>query len=129
MKQIFSFLVLLIIRSTLNTALSQSDDSKALIRQSSSEIKLQNFSVVERNDKTYLEWDIANNGAVDRFEVERSVDGRKFTTAALVFGSEELNSETYKFFEPRPKGNVMYRLKMFSKDLKIAYSNVVFLKM
>ena len=129
MKQIFSFLLLLIIGSTPNTALSQSDESKALIRQASSEIQLQNFSVIEKNYKTYLQWDISNNRAVERFEVERSIDGRKFTTAALVFGSEETGNETYKFFETRPKGKVMYRLKMYNKDLKIAYSNVVFLKM
>ena len=130
MKQIFSFFIFSLIASIPQKVLSQPDgSSKALIKQASGEIRLHSFSATQKNDKVYLQWVIADNGAVERFEVERSIDGRKFTTGALVFGSEETGNEIYKFFEVTPRGRVMYRLKMFNKDLKTEYSNVLLLKL
>ena len=127
MKQISYSLFFLMAISLSHQALSQPDNSsQSLIKQST--IKLESFIAAEKNNKIYLQWTIIENKAIERFEVERSIDGRKFSTAALVLGSEETGKEIYKFFEAAPKGNVIYRLKMFGKDSNAEYSEMVFLK-
>jgi len=127
MKQIFYSLFFLMVISIPHQALSQSgNSSQSLIAPLT--IKLESFAATEKNKKIYLEWAIIENKAVDHFEVERSIDGRKFSTAALVLGSEEAGKEIYKFFEASPNGNAIYRLKMFGKNSNVEYSEMLFLK-
>jgi len=89
---------------------------------------LYNFTVAKNNNKNYLEWAITKNEEAERFEIEKSSNGKNFSTAALVFTSEKAGNEMYKFYELSVKGKVFYRLKMYDKNLKVEYSQILSLK-
>lgn len=81
---------------------------------------------MNKSNKVTLTWVVADNETVNRFEVERSVNGKDFTTAAIVFGSEKFGNETYMFFETvNNTDKVMYRLKMIDKGNDIDYSKIL----
>ena len=81
---------------------------------------------VNASNKISLQWKVANNRIVDQFEVQRSYDGKDFTTIGLVFSSEKIDSENYMFYETISSfDKVMYRLKMIDKDGHINYSRTL----
>ena len=51
------------------------------------------------NNKVFLNWKVEENEAVYMFEVEKSLDGKNFSTAAIVFGTDKSETEEYQFFE------------------------------
>lgn len=75
-----------------------------------------------KNDRVLLNWTIDKNQASDKFEVERSTDGKNFVTAALVFGTDKPGTEEYQFYEKNKKVKTFYRLKIIQKDNSIDYS-------
>lgn len=78
-----------------------------------------------RNDIT-LNWVVDKNETADRFEVEKSTDGKDFTTAGSVFSSEKAGQENYIFSEKTPiTGKIIYRLKIFDKNGKSGYSKIL----
>ena len=109
-----------------HVALSQ--DRILTVTQSSPAIKVYSFNAAEHKNKIHLEWIIGENENANHIEVERSVDGKNFSTVALVLCSETIGKERYKFFEAAPKALAMYRLKIFDKNSKINYSQVLLLK-
>lgn len=81
---------------------------------------------LNKNNKVTLTWTAAENETVDHFEVERSTNGKDFTTAALVFATEKRGNEDYMYFETiNSNDKVMFRLKMFDKDQDIDYSKIL----
>jgi len=90
-------------------------------------VHLNNFlGNLNKNNKVTLSWTVADNENVDFFEVEKSVNGKDFTTAAVVFTSEKTGSEEYLYFETiNSNDKVMYRLKMFDKGRNVNYSKVL----
>jgi hypothetical protein len=90
-------------------------------------VNLVSFQGNLNNNKVILQWTVAENETDDRFEIERSVDGINFTTAALVFTSEKAGSENYMFYENlNNTGNkIYYRLKMYDKSQAINYSKIL----
>ncbi len=81
---------------------------------------------LNKNNKVTLTWTAAENETVDHFEVERSVNGKDFTTASVVFTSEKKGTEDYLYFETlKTNDKVMYRLKMFDKGQEINYSKIL----
>jgi hypothetical protein len=89
-------------------------------------VKLTGFQGNLNNGKVTLNWSVASNETTDRFEVERSVNGKDFTTAGLVFTSEKMGSESYMFYENISGGNkIYYRLKMYDKAGVINYSKII----
>ena len=117
---------MLILTATSQVVLSQ--DRILTVTQSSVAVKLYSFNARERNNKIYLQWIIADNENADRIEVEKSMDGKNFTTAALVFCSETIGKETNKFYEAAPRGLAIYRLKIIEKNAKVSYSQILLLK-
>lgn len=78
------------------------------------------------NNKSQLNWRLGNNELVGQFEVERSYDGKEFSTVALVFTSEKTGIEDYMFYETIPTyEKVMYRLKITSKTNEVSYSRIL----
>lgn len=77
------------------------------------------------NNKVTLQWTVGQNETVERFEVERSLDGTNFTNAALVFSSEKAGAENYQYGETVSADKVFYRLKMTDKSYIITYSKVL----
>ena len=81
---------------------------------------------MNNNNKVTLNWTVADNETANSFEVERSFNGRDFTTVGVVFASEKIGTENYMFYEiTSGTEKVMYRLKMIDKNHKIDYSKVL----
>ena len=88
-------------------------------------VKLTKFQGYKNGDNVSLQWTVATNEIVDRFEVERSTNGRDFSTAALVFGSEKSGDESYSYNETVSADIIYYRLKMYDKNHIAEYSKTL----
>ncbi|MBK8312356.1 MAG: hypothetical protein IPL04_17065 [Chitinophagaceae bacterium] len=76
------------------------------------------------NEKVKLTWNISENETADKFEVEKSVDGKTFLIAALVFGTDKMNSDQYQFYEKVNSGKILYRIKLINKNKELEYSKL-----
>jgi hypothetical protein len=77
------------------------------------------------NNKIFLDWTVGENETVYQFEIEKSNDGKNFTMAALVFGSDKPATDNYRFYEKADKRKVTYRIKIVNKDKKTEYSSLI----
>ena len=77
------------------------------------------------NNKIILKWMIGDNQTAYCFEVEKSTDGKNFTMAALVFGTDKPADDNYEFYEKAGNPKTVYRIKLINKDKKAEYSPVV----
>jgi hypothetical protein len=91
----------------------------------SSSAKLISFTGNFKDNKVFLEWMVAENETADQFEVEKSTDGKNYTLAALVFGTDKSETAKYLFYEKAGRQKTMYRLKLILKNKKAEYSTVV----
>ena len=80
---------------------------------------------MNKNNKVTLNWTVADNETVHSFEIERSVNGRDFTTVGVVFASQKFGTESYIFYETVNAEKVMYRLRMIDKAHDIDYSRIL----
>jgi hypothetical protein len=78
-----------------------------------------------RDQKVYLEWTVDENETADQFQVEKSTDGRKFSVAAFVFGTDRGNRDTYRFYENVGKEKLVYRIKLINKNKQTGYSAAI----
>lgn len=72
-----------------------------------------------------LTWNINANETVEKFEVEKSKDGKNYIMAALVFGTDKTNLDQYMFYEKKDAAKVYYRIKLISKSKEIEYSKTI----
>ncbi len=88
-------------------------------------VKLVNFSANLSNNQTELNWSTASETNNKGFEIERSNDGKNFTTIAFVQGAGNSNRLlSYSFIDDN-KATAYYRLKQIDFDGKFEYSNLV----
>ena len=80
------------------------------------------------NNQVTLQWKVAQNEALDRFEIERSEDGINFITAGIVFPSAKSDAENYSYNESIKTYKAYYRLKMYDKNQMTKYSSAVVLQ-
>lgn len=88
-------------------------------------IKVSSFDAAVKNDVPVLHWTSENQDAnSDRFEIERSLDGKEFNTAGSIHVSSKPN-DSYTFTDHNTElaGTIFYRLKMVDKDGKFTYSD------
>ncbi len=83
------------------------------------------FQGTVMNNKVTLNWVVNENETADLFEIEKSIDGKTFTMAALVFGTDKPTTDNYQFYEKAGNQKVMYRIKLINKNKKAEYSTVV----
>ena len=95
------------------------------ISHSSDTSKFVSFKSNVSNKKVSLNWMITVNQEIEQFEVERSLDGKKFVVAALVFASERTGLDNYYFFEKLKKSKTFYRVRAITKDGSVLYSQVI----
>jgi trimeric autotransporter adhesin len=93
-------------------------------------VVLGRFVASKENSDAALFWTTASEVNSDRFEIERSVDGRNFTAVGRVNASGNSNTlKSYRYMDVNPlmgrKGIAYYRLKMIDRDRSYAYSQVV----
>lgn len=80
------------------------------------------LKAIVSNQKIQLNWKTEENQQINLFEVEKSTDGKNFSLAALVFGTDKNSAEEYIYFEKNTGKKTVYRLKMISKDKSVHYS-------
>jgi len=79
-----------------------------------------------KSNKVSLQWKVADNQTASHFEVQRSSNGRDFTTIGIVFASEKTDVENYMFYETvNSTDKVMYRLIMIDKQQDASYSKIL----
>jgi hypothetical protein len=92
-------------------------------------IKLLSFTGQVSNNQAVLRWSVDDNETGNYFKVERSVDGKNFTEAAIVLTSGTKGKQEYSFSEAIHLGTgVYYRLQIVNIDAPPAYSKTVILK-
>jgi len=77
------------------------------------------------NGKMLLQWTVSENENADQFEIEKSSDGKNFKMAALVFGTDKLETDNYVFFEKASTKKFVYRVKIINKNQTVSYSTGV----
>jgi hypothetical protein len=87
--------------------------------------KMLNVKATVNNNKVVIDWTVLENETADQFEIEKSTDGKSFTMAALVFGTDKPATDYYQFYEKATKEKISYRIKLINKDKKTEYSTVI----
>jgi hypothetical protein len=87
--------------------------------------KLISFKGSLDKNKIILQWVVKENETADQFIVEKSIAGEKFVVAALVFGSDKPETESYEFYEKANNKRVSYRIKLINKNQETEYSSVI----
>ena len=85
--------------------------------------KLTAFTVAKNEKELVFQWTMENNEMVDKFELQKSLDGIDYTSAGYVFTTEKQGKENYQF--KTAEGNGLYRLRIFNKTGKVDYSNAI----
>lgn len=92
-------------------------------------LKLLSFTARYKQPLAFLNWSTQEEYAFERFEVERSLDGRNFTTIGIKPSTGSITNIAHYELEDNLKdfssGVVYYRLKMIDQDGKTKYSNVL----
>jgi hypothetical protein len=89
-------------------------------------VKLIYFQGSRNNDKINLQWNVAQNESTDHFEIEKSYNGKNFSTAGTIPSTDKAGNETYTFPETATdEEKIFYRLKMIDKNQKIEYSRIL----
>jgi hypothetical protein len=92
-------------------------------------VQLISFNGSLVNNKVQLKWFVAENELGDRFEIEKSADGRNFSTIGYVLPLSKNGTQDYLFNEGiELNGAGYYRLKIVNKSGAIVQSNIVVLK-
>ena len=87
--------------------------------------KIISFNSIINKKKVLLSWTVDENQETDRFEVERSANGKIFVFAAMVFGTDKEGIDYYQFFEKMKKSKTYYRVKTIAKDGSVNYSQII----
>lgn len=90
-------------------------------------VTLIEFKGKKQADNILLDWTTANEILVNRFEIERSINGSVFDKIGVVMATGNSNSNrAYTFTDARPFSSFnYYRLKMIDNDGRYSYSNVI----
>ena len=84
------------------------------------------FSAREAACETVLSWATASEQNNDYFEIEKSSDGRNYTTIGRVNGSGTTTEyRQYKFIDALPNTQNYYRIKQVDFDGKFDYSKII----
>jgi CshA-type fibril repeat protein len=89
-------------------------------------VKLVAFDARKEGNSAQLSWSTTEEVNSDRFEIERSTDGKAWAMIGSIRSNGESSTvKTYNYTDPAPeKGENLYRLRMVDKDDTFAYSRV-----
>ena len=90
-------------------------------------LNLLSFSAVKNNNSVTVAWATSNEINVNKFEVERSTDGRNFIKAGTVIANNNSgNKQYYDFMDFNIFSTVVYyRLRIVDNNGYYRYSNIV----
>jgi hypothetical protein len=91
--------------------------------------KILDFSGRVISGKNLLQWIVQNDNDIEKYEIEKSVDGIHFASAGVVNPKEAKDMDGYTFTDPENTSNVnYYRLKLTSQSKKaLSYSKTIML--
>jgi hypothetical protein len=96
-------------------------------------LKLESFSAAARAGSVDLKWTASNQINFNHFELERSSDGKSFTTYAIIFPAENaVSTANYDYTDKHPDNStqfVYYRLKMVDVSGKMTYSQAQIIRL
>ena len=90
-------------------------------------VTLLSFQGSLSKDQAQLNWSVADNQTGDYFEVEKSIDGKKFETVAIVSTTQAQGNASYQYKESA-EASTYYRLKIVNKDNSVSYSKILLIK-
>ncbi len=91
-------------------------------------VTLTNFTATKNKNITNINWNTLTETGNKGFEVERSIDGRNFTSLEFV-PSQGNSKNNYTTIDKSPKVGVnYYRLKQIDVDGRFTYSSIVSVK-
>ena len=89
-------------------------------------LTLHYFSGKYVDDKVQLQWQVEENESGAVFEIQRSNDGRYFTTVAVLLPSEQAGYATYTHKITEASLHTShYRLKLVDRENKVTYSRII----
>ncbi len=90
-------------------------------------LTLETFSASVLNNAIKISWHTKTEINSAYFELEKSKDGRQFTTLSVVGATGNSNGSAYQFtdIDTRLMDEYFYRLKMFDKDGHFSYSGII----
>jgi hypothetical protein len=89
-------------------------------------VRLVAFNGFQDKKDITLNWTVDENETGDRFEVEKSTDGKNFVAVNTVPFSVKSGRENYIFLEKAPvSGKATYRLKIYDKSGTSSYSGTL----
>ena len=90
--------------------------------------RLLDFSGSYKKGRVALEWTVTGNLTADRFDVEKSRDGKNFQLIAIVFATDKSGDDVYRFYEKVNSKSLFYRVKLINKNQKTEYSKPIYVK-
>ena len=91
------------------------------LAQAALPVNFMGFDAKRTSGGIQLTWLVAGEENVNRYEVERSLDGRNFTSIAKVYTTK---SDTYNYLDATTSSTVYYRIKNVDNDGKFKYSTI-----
>ena len=89
-------------------------------------VSLVNFSAKKNNGSINITWTTDNESGMSKYEVQRSSDGRNFSTIQSVQSRNSVSRTNYSATDSKPLNGIgYYRLKMVEVDGSAAYSKIV----
>jgi hypothetical protein len=88
-------------------------------------VRITSFNASEEGFSTKLVWNTAEESGITEYVVEKSTDGRNYTSIGTV---KAANLKSYSFIDGQSADNSYYRLKMVELDGTYKYSYIVSVK-
>ncbi len=101
-----------------------SDRFRVVFRPSTTvPVRFTTLNAFQKNTDIQVDWKIATEANISRYEVEHSLNGRNFTKAGTVAAT---NAESYSWLDAQPvAGTHYYRIKGISTSGEAVYTSIV----
>lgn len=89
-------------------------------------VSFKSFEAHRQNEGIKVEWQVDNESGVKNYEIERSSDGRLFTSLQSIATNDMAANSHYSWFDHSPlNGYNYYRVKSVDQNGDIHYSNIL----
>ncbi|PSL23134.1 Ig-like domain-containing protein [Dyadobacter jiangsuensis] len=113
--------------ATIVATLNGCSDTLTAYKDCSLPVTLIDFSGAKVENTIALRWNTAEETHSDRFDIQRSADGKNWATIGTQKSQgESYSAVNYTFVDKKPaSGDNFYRLKMIDTDKTFAYSKII----
>ena len=92
-------------------------------------VTLTSFDARWKNTTAQLDWQVADESSIERYGIERSADGNKFSALGIVAATNTHGNHNYTYLDASPlPGTNYYRLRIEEAGGNIRYSAIATLK-